>query len=181
MTINARDYALLITKLELPMAVRDAIEGSRELDDETHLALHEVLSEMKPDTALLAIAVSAKMIAGAYPDTEILTLECDRIIQEYGPVWLENARNETIDSGYLVSLLDRIPEDLEGLTELIEVNLSYATLDSAAVSDICDIFQIQASAQAIIAEEYLSIMELASHHARLGTFYKSPVLNNQSA
>ena len=171
MTFSDQDNALLITKLELPLAVRQALETSKELDDDTHLAFHDALSDMKPDTALLAIAVSAKMIASGYSETEILADECDRIIQEYGPIWLENARHESVDNSYLVSLLERIPEDLEGLTELIEVNLSYAALDSAAVSDICEIFQVQASAHAIIAEEYLNIMEMASHHAQLGTFY----------
>lgn len=171
MTMTDQDYATLIARLELPLAVREALESARELDDETHLALHEALSEMKPDAALLSIAASAKMIAGAYPETEILRTECDRIIQEYGSVWLENARHGCVDNTYLVSLLERIPEDLEGLTEMIEVNLSYAALESTAISQICEIFQIQANAHAMIAEEYLSIMEMATQHTRLDAFY----------
>lgn len=170
MTMTDQDYATLTARLVLPLAVREVLESARELDDESHIALHDILSEMKPDAALLSIAISAKMIAASYTETEILIDECDRIIREYGSIWLENARHGHIDNTYLVSLLERIPEDLEGLTELIEVNLSYAALESAAVSDICEIFQIQANAHAIIAEEYLNIMEMA-HNAGFDAFY----------
>lgn len=180
MTMTDQDYATLTARLVLPLAVREVLESARELDDESHIALHEILSEMKPDAALLSIAISAKMIAASYTETEILIDECDRIIREYGSVWLENARHGHIDNTYLVSLLEKIPEDLEGLTELIEVNLSYAALESAAVSDICEIFQIQASAHAIIAEEYMNIMEMA-HNTGFGAFYTSSELMGNTA
>lgn len=165
--LHEKDLATLITKLEVPMVVGAAIENGGEMQDDIHYALHDLLADMQPDTALLAIALSAKTIAKAYCGTgsgaEIVTMECDRIINEYGPLWLENARRGKINNNYLIGILENIPEDLECMDELIDINLSYAAYDNPAVAEICDILQIQAGAHAIIAEEFLSVMEMAAH------------------
>lgn len=167
--MNQKDLALMTNRLEVPLVVKALVEQNQEIEDDIHYGLHEALSDMQPDTALLAITISAKAMAGMYAGTnsgsEIISMACERIISEYGPLWLENAR--IIDSGnikamnnaYLVSLLENIPEDLETLSELININLSYAAFDNAAVAQICEILQIQADAHAIIAEEFLSLME----------------------
>lgn len=165
--LNDKDLAILMTQLEVPMVVGAAIEKGSDIQDDIHYALHDLLSEMQPDTALLAIALSAKTIAKAYCGTgsgaEIVTMECDRIIEEYGPLWLENSRRGKINNNYLIGILENIPEDLECMDELIDINLSYAAFDNPAVAEICDILQIQAGAHAIIAEEFLSVMEMAAH------------------
>lgn len=165
--LNEKDLATLITQLEVPMVVGAAIKNDAEMQDDIHYALHDLLADMQPDTALLAIALSAKTIAKAYCGTgsgaEIVTMECDRIIEEYGPLWLENSRRGNINNDYLISILENIPEDLECMDELIDMNLSYASFDNPAVAEICEILQIQAGAHAIIAEEFLSVMEMAAH------------------
>ena len=164
--LNEKDLATLITQLEVPMVVGAAIEDGTDMQDDIHYALHDLLADMQPDTALLSIALSAKTIAKAYCGTgsgaEIVTMECDRIIEEYGPLWLENSRRGKINNNYLISILENIPEDLESMDELIDINLSYAAFDNPAVAEICEILQIQAGAHAIIAEEFLSVMEMAA-------------------
>ncbi|MAE50677.1 MAG: hypothetical protein CMH27_02590 [Micavibrio sp.] len=164
--LNDKDLAALVTKLEVPMVVGAAIEHGAELQDDVHYALHDLLSEMQPDTALIAIALSAKAIAAAYCGTgsgsEIVIMECDRMISEYGMLWLENSRRGHIDNSYLISILENVPEDLECLAELIDINLCYAAFDNPAIAEICEIMQIQAGAHAIIAEEFLSVMEMAA-------------------
>ncbi len=172
--MNEMDLALLTNKLEVPLAVKALVEQNRELEEDIHYSLHDALSDMQPDTALLTIALSAKsmadMYAGSNSGTEILSMECERIINEYGPLWLENARRiqsgGKMNNAYLVSLLENIPEDLEGLAELIEINLSYAAFDNAGVAALCEIMQVQAGAHAIIAEEFLSVMEMAAAQNR---------------
>lgn len=161
-TMTDKDLALLTTKLEVPMIIRDALECGTEINEETQYGLHQILSDMKPDSALLSLALSTKIIASHYTGTDILMMECDRIINDYGQLWLDNAHNQKIDNDYLLGVLDNIPCDLEGLMEIMQINLSYAALESAAISQILDIFQIQADAHAIIAEEFLSILEMAS-------------------
>jgi len=180
--LNDKDLAILMTQLEVPMVIGAAIEKGAEMQDDIHYALHDLLSEMQPDTALLTIALSAKTIAKAYCGTgsgaEIVAMECDRIIEEYGPLWLENSRRGKINNNYLVGILENIPEDLECMDELIDINLSYAAFDNPAVAEICEILQIQAGAHAIIAEEFLSVMEMAAHQNKK---CRPPVPKNLSA
>lgn len=164
--LNQTDLATLINKLEVPVVIGAALDYKKKLQDDVHYALHDMLSDMQPDTALLSIALGVKTIAvrysGSNSGTEILAMECDRIIHEYGPLWLENARRGHIDNAYLISILENIPEDLETLSEMIALHLTYAAFDSKAVAELCDILQVQADAHAIIAEEFLSVMEMAA-------------------
>lgn len=168
--LNNQNLALLTTRLHVPIAARDVLEQRKEIEADAHYALHDALADMQPDAALLSIALTAKMIAKTYAGTnsgtEVLMLECDRIIDEYGPLWLDHANSRKLDNGYLVSLLENIPEDLECMAELIELNLAYASYDNPVIAEICEILQIQASAHAIIAEEFLSVMEMAECQKR---------------
>lgn len=168
--LNNQNLAILTTRLHVPIAARDAMEGHKEIEADAHYALHDALADMQPDAALLSIALTAKMIAKSYTGTnsgtEVLIMECDRIIDDYGQLWLDNANKKKMDNSYLISILENIPEDLENMAELIEINLSYASYDNPIVAEICDILQIQAGAHALIAEEFLSVMEMAECQKR---------------
>jgi len=168
--LNNQNLAILTTQLHVPIAARDAMEQRKEIEADAHYALHDALADMQPDAALLSIALTTKMIAKGYvgsnSGTEILILECDRIIDEYGQIWLDNANKKNLNNGYLVQLLENIPEDLENMAELIELNLAYAAFDNPVIAEICEILQIQAGAHAIIAEEFLSVLEMAECQKR---------------
>lgn len=163
--MNNKELAWVAAKLYVPVAACKSMDIDKEMEPDAHYALHDTLADMQPDEALLSIAITAKHIAKCYAGTnsgtEVLALECDRIIEEYGPLWIQHEKSGKRDNSYLVSILDNIPEDLETLAELIEVNLAYASYDNQVIADICEILQIQAGAHAIIAEEFLSVMEMA--------------------
>lgn len=168
--LNQKEMADIAEKLYVPALACEAMDMNKNIEADAHYALHDILADMQPDAALLSIALTAKHIAKSYAGTnsgtEILAMECDRIIDEYGPLWLEHQNSNKKDNSYLVSLLENIPEDLETLSELIEINLSYAAYDNEIISEICDILLIQAGAHAIIAEEFLSVMEMAQYQNR---------------
>ena len=168
--LNEKDMALMTAKLYVPVAACEAMDMKKNIEADAHFALHDVLSDMQCDEALLTIAVTAKHIAKRYAGTnsgtEVLSMECDRIIEEYGPLWLKHSQSTRKDNSYLMNVLENIPEDLENMAELIELNLAYAAYDNPVISEICEILQIQAGAHAIIAEEFLSVMEMAQCQKR---------------
>ncbi len=75
--------------------VADLLPYLEVLTGDEEYALHEMISEMQPDSALLAIAMSAAKIANANrnfsPAFRFLSVECARIAEEYGPLWMRNA------------------------------------------------------------------------------------------
>lgn len=161
--LNKKDSALLTTKLHVPMAVRDILAAPEAMEGDEQYALHEVISDLQPDSALLCIALAAKEIAKAavYPSatTKVLMIECDRIVEDYAPLWLENAREQRIDDALVFDTLAGIPEDLEGLCELLEVNSAFFASHDPKAAALCEILCIQAGAHAMIAEEFIGAID----------------------
>ena len=168
--LNDQQLAKLANKLQVPSVISEILDGETVLSDDVHYALHDVISDLEPDEALLCIALAAKKIS-TLSDTDtqtlpIMRLECDRIIEEYGSLWLahanENAEQraeETLDS------LDIMAEDLEALTELLEFCSDFVFYEHKAVSELCTILQIQARAHAMILEEFSRVVAVQSRHS----------------
>lgn len=161
--LNKKDSALLTSKLYVPMVVRDILDADGPLADDEQYALHEVISDLQPDSALLCIALAAKQIAAAaaYPSAtlKVLEIECERIIDDYAPLWLEHARDQHTDSALVFDTLANIPEDLESLSELLEVNSAFFAGHDPKAAELCDILYIQAGAHALIAEEFIGVID----------------------
>ncbi len=168
--LNDQQLAKLANKLQVPSVISGILDGDEALTDDVHYALHDVISDLSPDEALLCIALAAKKIS-TLSDTDtqtlpIMRLECDRIIEDYGPLWLAHANEnsekreeETLDS------LDMIAEDLEGLTELLEFCSDFVFFEHKTVSELCTILQIQARAHAVIVEEFSRAVAAQSRRA----------------
>jgi hypothetical protein len=56
--LSDQQTALLMAKLTVPVAVSEVLIEGRKLEEDELLALHQILSEMEPDTAFLAMAAS---------------------------------------------------------------------------------------------------------------------------
>ncbi|MGH1399515.1 MAG: hypothetical protein ACRBCT_09910, partial [Alphaproteobacteria bacterium] len=123
-----------------------------------------IISEDQPDSALLSIAISALKIAnhykGSFATMGVLAMECERIIVEYGPLWLRNAHNKSLDSTLVFETLVHIPEDLDSLSELLEIVKIAITPQNEDIAHICQIMIVQANAQALIAETFLESMDM---------------------
>jgi hypothetical protein len=163
--LTDKDRALLTTRLQAPLIIEDILSGKSALTDEAHYGLHALLSDFQPDTALLAIAASAEKIAFAYaeasPGMSVLALESKRLLEEYGPLWLQNAHGQTIDATGISELLGYTAEDLEGLAELLEINGCFLRGKDPQAAAVFEILAVQASAQAMIAEEFLLVADQA--------------------
>ena len=52
-----------------------------------------------------------------------------------------------------------IPEDLEGLCDLLEVNTAFFASHDPKAAALCEILCIQAGAHALIAEEFVGVID----------------------
>lgn len=157
--VTKEDVARLHTYLVVPVAVSEALTNAAPLEGETQYAMHVALSEIDPDSALLAIALCAHRIAVDFikdtPSAAALKIEANRIIEDYAPDWLANYHNTPIVGEELYDLLSHVPEDLESIADLLDSMQASIrdTLDPA--STICSILSVQARAHMEIADYVL--------------------------
>jgi hypothetical protein len=159
--LKPKDLANVAAKLQVPLIVSDILNGREELSDETEYALHEAISDMQPDSALLCIALCGVRIAGAggvSPSVRILEIECRKIIEEYAMLWLCNAENGEIDEVQAFETLSGAEEDLEALAGLFDncMNLLERKNKNAAV--LCNVMRVQARAQSLVAQAYFEVL-----------------------
>lgn len=159
-----QDIAKIANRLQVPLIIGDILNGEGLLTDDVTYGLHEILSDDQPDSALLSIALSARALAERYHGHAaiftMITNECDRIIAEYGMMWLRNAQAKTLDDNTVFETLVHIPEDLEAISELLE--FAKITLEDAgdSAADLCNILTTQACAQSIVAQAFIDSMDM---------------------
>lgn len=161
--LSEDQLALLHTYLRVPIAVGDVLYNHLDVDDEIEYALHEMLSEIDCDSALLAIAVSAKHIALRYandiPVAAALSFETSKLIDEYGPEWLDRYNDGPIDEDLMHQMLRHLPEDLEAIADLLDA-LRVALVDREDPTCLlCTVLSIQARAHMEIADYILEEIE----------------------
>lgn len=161
--LSTEDFTRLHTHLVVPLIVADILSGRETLDEETRYALHDALSEIDPDSALLAIALSAKHIAAELiahvPVAVGLKFESEKILQEYGPEWLSNYDGGPVDEQALFEMLQTMPEDLEALADLMD-SLRCSVIDTQhPVHVLCEILSLQARAHMDVADYILGELD----------------------
>ncbi len=156
------DFSKLHAYLVVPVIVADIAAGTEPLDEEARYALHDALSEIDPDSALLAIALSAQHIASHYvgkiPVAVAVKFEAEKMLQEYGPDWLSNYHGGPVDEDTLYEMLQTLPEDLEGIADLLDAMSASIIRDSIA-QDLCAILSIQARAHMEVASYIIEELE----------------------
>lgn len=170
--LSNKELAALTARLQAPMVIQEILHGEGDFNDDIQYALHDIITDYKPDAALLCIALSMQKIAGIYaaasPIMDVVAIECAKIIDDYGHVWLDYAHQRDfsgdaeasegmndLEEEILCDLLDHVSEDLEGLGELLELASDFLKGKNPVAARICDIFKIQAISQAMIAEEFM--------------------------
>lgn len=107
--VTKEDVARLHAYLVVPVAVSELLLNAAPLDGDAQYGLHVALSEIDPDSALLAIALSAHRIACDFsrhiPVAGALKMEADQIIQNYAPDWLAHYHNNPVCGDDLYDLL----------------------------------------------------------------------------
>jgi len=161
--VTKEDVARLHAYLVVPVAVADAMQSGNPLDGETQYGLHVSLSEIDPDSALLAIALSAHRIAVEFsndiPVATALKMEANKIIQDYAPDWLAHYHNHPVMGDDLYDLLTHVPEDLECMADLLESVQVSIRDETHPAHTLCSVLAIQARAHMEIADYVLTELE----------------------
>lgn len=161
--VTKEDIAKLHSYLVVPMAVNDLLSNATQMGGEDQYALHVMLSEIEPDSALLAIALSAQCIASQFykdiPVATALQMESSKIISDYGPDWLDNFHNHPVQGDDLFDLLCHVPEDLEALADLLDSLQASIRDENHPAHAICTVLSVQARAHMDIADYVLTELE----------------------
>lgn len=165
-SLHDQQLARLHAKLVVPMAIGDILYTENAMAADIQYGLHEALSEMDPDAALLAICLAARHITMRFaphiPVAVILEVEAEKLVIEYGSEWLNNIDDGPVDEDSLYDLLRFLPEDLECVADLLD-SLKLLIQDShEAAAQLCDILSIQARAHMEIADFMMSQIEQPS-------------------
>ncbi|MBL4803898.1 MAG: hypothetical protein JKY71_03450 [Alphaproteobacteria bacterium] len=165
--LSDRDLARLTNRLQIPLIVQDIQSGRGMLSPDVEFGLHEILSDYQPDAALLCIALSARKVAAANlkvsPTMAVMKMEADRILADYAELWMSHAANAPIHNDDLLDTLENIPEDLEAMAELLEVNTAALREVDEDVAGLCEILAVQAKAHVIVAETYIEVLDTAAN------------------
>ena len=132
-------------------------------------SMEEMLAEMQPDTALLCLSLCAQNIAQAHADLPIavvLGAQAQKLVEQYGPIWLAYDRGDLqITDAQAREILATVPEDLEGLGDMI-LAVAGATGQKDSVSaKLCELLGSHALMQSELAEEQLATLAPASKAA----------------
>lgn len=159
-----KGLAALNVRFIVPLAVQRMLAGDEELDDIAEYTIQDIFGELPPDAALLGLALCAQHIGSHVHDLAIgrvLTVEAEKIIDEYGPVWLAHEAGQiTMANAALVRLLANVPEDLECLSDLLLATCQTLAEEERAIPAIlCDILGDMADLQHAYAEAEMEALD----------------------
>lgn len=161
--VTKEDVARLHAYLVVPVAVSDALQSGAPVEGDVQYGLHVALSEIDPDSALLAIALSAHRIAVDFaediPVAAALKMEANEIIENYAPDWLAHYHSHPIQGDDLYDLLSHVPEDLESMADLLESLQASIRDEDHPAHTLCAVLAIQARAHMEIADYVLTEIE----------------------
>lgn len=158
--LSDNDRTRLRTDFVVPLIIGQMFAGLEPLDDVAEYTIHDIVGDLKPDCGLLCVALCAAEIASHYeslPVAGILALESERIINEFGRLWLR----DKIDAAEIRQSLVHIPEDLEVLADLLDATQAEITDTDITARTLCDMMALQARFHAESAEEELQRIKLA--------------------
>lgn len=158
--LTATEFEQLRRHLIVPLAVSDILKHDLNVDSDMHYGLHMALSEVDPDSALLAIALCALDIAHKAgqisPMAGTLQKEAMDILSDYAPSWMRKNLNAPLPSYVYEEILETVPEDLESLADLMDA--LYVDIDDETneISILIKLLSIQARAHMEIADFVLA-------------------------
>ena len=147
-------------QLIIPLAVSDIVLHDIYVESDMQYGIHMALSEMDPDSALLAIAICAQTLAKQtihqLPIAAALDTETSEILTHYGPRWVRSNVNAPISTAHYEEILETVPEDLESLADLLDALQADLADEFSNITTLANILSIQARAHMEIADFVLA-------------------------
>ncbi len=158
--LTTEEFDQLRQHLIVPLAVSDILTHDLDVQPDMHYGLHLALSEVDPDSALLAIAICAGDIATKAnhlsPIAAAISKESMDILGDYAPNWMHKNINTPMPSHVYEEILETVPEDLEGLADLMDALYADIHNDNHEIATLLKLLSIQARAHMEIADFVLA-------------------------
>lgn len=146
--LTQKDLLKLETLFVLPLVTQDMINGIEPMDEVAEYTFHEILSELRPDTALLCISLCCYHLSQNMGDgsaAKVLQMQSADMINEYGPLWLAHeAEDPDLNDIDVQKALTFIPEDIETMADLLDTVLGETEHNCETKRILCDIMSLQA-------------------------------------
>lgn len=153
------DRSRLRSDFIVPLILSRICEGLETLDDIAEYTIHDMIGDLKPDCGLLCLALCASEVAMHYTDIPMaatLALESERIIGEFGSLWLQHGHSAPPEALPLIrESLAHIPEDLEVLADLLDATQAELPEENIKARVLCDMLALQARVHAEEATDEL--------------------------
>ncbi|PCJ03169.1 MAG: hypothetical protein COB14_00095 [Alphaproteobacteria bacterium] len=163
MAKNDKQMALLKSKLHMPLIVRDLLITNQSPNASTHYALHEIMGDFQPDSALLCAAFVMEEISNfesiISPDLTFLQMECTRIIERY------STRNDLAEKNHELwtetqsEMMLIISEDIEEFLEITSLCQLSFEITNPKIAIILNIITAQLQSHLMIVDEVVSLQE----------------------
>lgn len=164
-TLKTNELAQLYADFIVPAIAGDMLTGTEKLDDIAEFTMHDIIAGMKPDAALLCIALCCMQISGTHahmPMAGVMGIEAEQMVDDYAPLWLAHKNNSPLTDDQVREQLMHLPEDLEALGDFLEVLRTELPSAASTAARLCDILALQAEAHAAAAENELESIELTA-------------------
>lgn len=152
-----RNLALLKSRLQLPLIVRQLLKSGEKMEGETKYAMHTLLGDLDPVQALLCAAFCLKEIANYegldFSGYNFLHTECNRLIKRYAHAHLFMTEGHAAQTQSVASAWGRLTEDLENFSEMLDLCRLSFEVSGPHSAEILEVLSIQIDAQTMIADE----------------------------
>ncbi len=171
-TLTQPELGILYVEMAAPLSFQKILQLGI-LTDDTALALHQVIADQKPDTALITLGLCGIMLSNhllasqpSHQDLAVLATELKYfsidIVERYGRAWINAQEHQTSKGNERAveeELLVESPENLNGFGSIVqEIHEICDNLDSLA-SSLGKLLEYQAYAHANLAENYVEMLQ----------------------
>ncbi|HCQ71212.1 MAG: hypothetical protein CL570_07755 [Alphaproteobacteria bacterium] len=149
--------AKLLNELQAPVVVAEILNGHVSYESSDY-ALSSLISDQKPDAALLSIALSFRMIIRPYikasPILKASVLECMRIVEARASGFLTSPLSADTSCPATLDSMSSIAEDLSYVEELLDLAVNFFAAKDPLAMRLCALLKSQAHTHHMIAEVF---------------------------
>ena len=149
--------AKLLNKIQAPIVVAEILNEHVSLDDNDY-ALSALISDQKPDEALLSIVVSFRMIIRPYvkasPILRASAMECMRIVDRHAARFLRAPLSSDQSCDASLETMSSIAEDLDYVEELLDLAVKFFAAKDTMAMRLCSLLKAQTHAHQMIVEAF---------------------------
>ena len=168
-TLTQPELGQLYVEMVAPLGFQQCLSHGYIHDDDA-LAMHQVISDQKPDTALISLGLCGVILGNhilqkhsTHTELSILGTELKYfsidIVERYGRAWINAKEYEKNDRDLEEKLLLESADNLNAFGSIVQEIHELCEETNPLASNMGKILEYQAYAQANLAESYIDILQ----------------------